>query len=326
MSIQAHRSRPGAPGTFAAAAAAMAPQPLFRARPGPAVRGGWRVPTTRSLVRNSRVLLLILALLWVLRGMLVTGPAAAALSSEADAAAAAAAKGTAARPAKGAHAISARSPGSKPGAPGAKPKAPGGGAGKGGGGGARGAGAGATKGVRAPSPVLRPGGGGGGFKGSPPSKASAGLKAHTPTRAKAAAHDDAANDADDDKDGAGAAARNKARPANAVCNATQGPRPTLDGLPFIMPFSRGVMGKRGKLSKNDLFIHRGNYAKNRMTEVVPDPAVLPESADAVWEAYPFRRCALVGNSGSLLGAGLGAAIDAHDVVAGAHSRSLLSST
>lgn len=119
----------------------------------------------------------------------------------------------------------------------------------------------------------------------------------------------------DDGDGeVNARGAGKARLSNAVCNSTVSDRPTLDGLPLMMPFSRTVMGKRGKLRKDDIFIHRTNYAKNRLQDVVPDPSTLPENAEAIWTAYPFRRCALVGNSGSLTGKGLGPAIDDHDVV------------
>eukprot|EP00899_Mesostigma_viride_P022277 jgi/Mesvir1/3233/Mv16376-RA.1 len=52
----------------------------------------------------------------------------------------------------------------------------------------------------------------------------------------------------------------------------------------------------------------------KRTPVAALSSILPESADAAFAPYTWGTCAVVGNSGGLLGAKLGPMIDAHDMV------------
>ena len=282
--------------------------------------------TKSAMIRNARLGLLVLALLWVLFTTF-SGPKPsvdAGVAEEKGPTSAHHAKAKGATKAVG----SGRSNAANKGGSGARPHT--GATHSSGGSSSKSGGGGVTK--KAPgAPTLR--GSGNGGKPKAPSSNSRSSNNNNPkhdspssssssSSSHAAKSQHTSNDNDDGDsidDGSGgdvvnARGAGKARLSNAVCNSTKSPRPSLDGLPLVMPFSRGIMGKRGKLRKDDLFIHRGNYAKNRLQDVIPDPSLLPESAEAIWSGYPFRRCALVGNSGSLTGKELGAAIDEHDVV------------
>ena len=78
---------------------------------------------------------------------------------------------------------------------------------------------------------------------------------------------------------------------------------------------------RGALRIKDLFVHQGNfqkllghYADENGTLTINNLRSLPSSDMRILDSYNFSSCAVVGNSGHLLNATYGAAIDSHDVV------------
>ena len=112
--------------------------------------------------------------------------------------------------------------------------------------------------------------------------------------------------------------KNENAPVNNInktkmCNPIRSERPNLTDLPIVMPFSRGKMGKRGILRKEDLFIHRTNINRFHLTSKL-NLQYFALNAQEIWSRFVWDRCAIVGNGGSLLSANHGEAINDHDIV------------
>lgn len=97
------------------------------------------------------------------------------------------------------------------------------------------------------------------------------------------------------------------------CKTQKTKKPGITGLPILMPIDRRRMGKRGNLRKEDLFVHKANFIRYHSSTVF-NSRNFAANATEIWSKYVWDRCALVGNSGSLLSADFGKEINKHDVV------------
>jgi len=102
-------------------------------------------------------------------------------------------------------------------------------------------------------------------------------------------------------------------PTELSCNTEKTEKPGIDELPILMPFDRSRMGKRGYLRKENLFIHKANFLRYHSSTVFKSRN-FAANATEIWSKYAWDRCALVGNSGSLLSADFGKEINEHDIV------------
>jgi len=80
---------------------------------------------------------------------------------------------------------------------------------------------------------------------------------------------------------------------------------SLDRIPLRLPQNRVAL--------RDVFVTRENYKRLGFSGIKRYYA-LPPNAAAIAKKYRWKRCAVLGNSGALLDASFGGAIDSHDVV------------
>jgi hypothetical protein len=108
---------------------------------------------------------------------------------------------------------------------------------------------------------------------------------------------------------------NDSFPYQGICSSNKKAveKPGISGLPIFMPFSRSRLGKRGYLKKEDLFIHRANFLRYHALGAF-NSRFFASNAAEIWSQHVWDRCALVGNSGSLLSSNQGEEINGYDIV------------
>ena len=89
------------------------------------------------------------------------------------------------------------------------------------------------------------------------------------------------------------------------CSSVQGGRPGLHRLPLRLPPNR--------ISLRDIFVTRENYQRLGLGGIKHYYS-LPPDAPAIAKRYKWRKCAVVGNSGTLLDSQYGGIIDNHDII------------
>jgi len=89
------------------------------------------------------------------------------------------------------------------------------------------------------------------------------------------------------------------------CSGTEGTRPGLHRLPLRLPPNR--------ISLRDIFVTRENYQRLGLGGIKHYYS-LPPDARAIAKRYKWRKCAVVGNSGTLLDSSYGGIIDNHDII------------
>lgn len=89
------------------------------------------------------------------------------------------------------------------------------------------------------------------------------------------------------------------------CSKATGARPPLHRLPLRLPPNR--------ISLRDIFVTRENYQRLGLGGIKHYYS-LPPDAPAIAKRYKWRKCAVVGNSGTLLDSSYGGIIDNHDII------------
>ena len=89
------------------------------------------------------------------------------------------------------------------------------------------------------------------------------------------------------------------------CSAIVGDRPPLSRLPLRLPPNR--------ISLRDIFVTRENYQRLGLGGIKHYYS-LPPDAPAIAKRYKWRKCAVIGNSGTLLDSSYGGIIDNHDII------------
>mmetsp|Transcript_37441 Transcript_37441/g.105716 ORF Transcript_37441/g.105716 Transcript_37441/m.105716 type:complete len:442 (+) Transcript_37441:254-1579(+) len=123
-----------------------------------------------------------------------------------------------------------------------------------------------------------------------------------------------------------ASARNIERPQARISSRSREtrvavPQPPPLALPSLEGLEIHPVNGRHLLPRTELFVHQGNYNK-LMDHYAADNGELlihnnrsfPSADMRILRRYNFTSCAVVGNSGSLLNASFGSAIDSHNVV------------